>query len=343
MMEYPNKSAASVLSGVRASGGCQGGLRRVLCPIDISQVEAGKPQLSVSWSLAKRSGAELDCLFVNPFYDMHAGYGPFLEGAAYSDIAQSVSPADLIRKDKKKMKALLEDAGVPVADPLVLTECQVGPVFTTVRDWMSACQGASSDSMIVITKTESAGFTDFVLGSLATRIIRSSNVPCLVLPQGRVRPGWEPTTAIMGFALDSPNVTEHDFVATLPSLGCRNVTLVHAFKREPVLQAAETYRTVTGRPNGDLEIYNLVEDNIRHRLEAAAEMLPPSFTERSIAFEPGKPEEILYRACAAVDPQAAVLVLGRSVPATELGYLGSTLQHLVSAARIPVLILPFGS
>jgi nucleotide-binding universal stress UspA family protein len=119
--------------------------------------------------------------------------------------------------------------------------------------------------------------------------------------------------------------------------------LVHAFKREPVLQAAETYRTVTGRPNGDLEIYNLVEDNIRHRLEAAAEMLPPSFTERSIAFEPGKPEEILYRACAAVDPQAAVLVLGRSVPATELGYLGSTLQHLVSAARIPVLILPFGS
>lgn len=318
-------------------------LTRVLCPIDVSHAEVAKPQLAVSWRLAQRCKAELDCLFVNPFYDLHSGYGPFLEGAAYSDVVQSVTPSDLIREDKKKMRVLLEQAGVPASDPAVLTECQVGPVFSTVRDWMGSPAASGQQSLLVITKSETAGFTDFVLGSLATRIIRSSNVPCLILPEKRVRPDWLPMHAILGFALDSPAVTEHDFVQVLPELGCRRITVVHAFKRESVLQVAASYRSATGRPGGDQEIYSLVEDDIRHRLEAAAEALPAVFDERAIAFEHGKPEEVLYRACSAVDPGSALLVLGRSAPATELGYLGSTLQHLVSAARIPVLVLPFGA
>jgi nucleotide-binding universal stress UspA family protein len=321
---------------------------RVLCPIDLSQSQSAKNQLLVSWNLAKSCNAELDCLFVNPFYDMYAGYGPFLDGAVYSDVSQSVSPSDLIREDKKRMRALFESAGVPMDDPRVATECQVGPVFSTVKDWIgddssSKNVGPASgpQSMIVITKSETAGFSDFVLGSLATRIIRSSNLPCLVLPEGRVRSEWRPVNVLMGFALDNPSISEHEFVGALPQLGSKKLTMIHAFKRDPVLQAAESYRVATKQQGNDDLLYALIEDNIRHRLEAATEAVPPGFVERGLLFDHGKPEEVIFKACAASDPDETLLVLGRSVPATELGYLGSTLQHLVSAARIPVLVLPF--
>lgn len=321
---------------------------RVLCPVDLNHADIAKTQLIVSWNLAKTCHAELDCVFVNPFYDMYAGYGPFLDGAVYSDVTQSVSPSDLIREDKKRMRAFFETAGVPMDDPHVSTECQVGPVYSTVKDWMGDAGSSATVSpsvgpmsLIVITKSETAGFSDFVLGSLATRIIRSSNIPCLVLPEGRVRPDWRPVNVLMGFALDSPCISEHDFVGVLPQLGSRNLKMIHAFKRDPVLQAAESYRIATKQKGNDDVLYALIEDNIRHRVEAATEAVPAGFLERSLVFERGKPEEVIFKACAAADPDATLLVLGRSVPATELGYLGSTLQHLVSAARVPVLVLPF--
>lgn len=315
-------------------------LNRVLSPLDIGQADVARVQAGISWNLARPCNALLDCLYVNPFYDTYAGYGPYLDGIAYADVINSIKPNELIEEDKKKLRALLQEADIPLGNPHVTLECDVGSVFQLVKDWIGIRPRESrSDNLIVITKSHSSGFSDFILGSLATRIVRSSEIPCLVLPEKRVKPSWQPKSVLIAYSLDNPNIVHQPMISLLPIIGCEEIKLLHAFKRESVLEAASE-RKNPGQKTDEV-MYSLIEDNIRRKLEAAVESLPLGFAERDLLLKQGRPEEVIYTACAASPSDSTLLVVGRSAPATELSYLGSTLQHIVSAAEVPVLVLPY--
>lgn len=318
--------------------------KRVLCPVDIAQKKGELAQAKVAFQLACRLGAEVEYLYVNPFYEAYASYGPYLDGLAYADAMERVQPEDMIRADKSRLQSFLTEAGVPLNDPKVSIDCQVGPVGDTIKDWLGdekcpdGFEGCSR--LIVLSKVRTGGLRDFLLGSVATRIVRTSTSPCLVLPEG-VRADWLPSYAVVGESMQDGFIIKQPALKLLPELGVASIEVVHAFRGTDVLAAGRANRSSgsalppTGK-SADL-VYSLIEDNVRHRLAGAVEELGPEWIERTLIFETSHAEALLRARCERHE-QDGVLVLGRSSAATEFGYLGSTLQHLVSRATLPVLV-----
>lgn len=317
-------------------------LTRVLCPVDIAQKKGELAQAKIAYQLACRLGAEVEYLYVNPFYEAYASYGPYLNGLAYADDIERMQPEEMIKADKSRLQSFLNEAGVPLHDPNVSIDCQVGPVGDTIKDWLGdekCVPGEGCGRLIVLSKVRTGGLRDFLLGSVATRIVRTASLPCLVLPEG-VTADWTPSTAIVGESLQDGFLMNQPAMSMLTDLGVSGIEVVHAFRGTDVLAArrAEKGSGFLSHPDESADLVCAVlEDSVRHRLTAAVEELGPEWKERTLIFETGSAEALLRKRCELCEHNG-VLVLGRSSAATEFGYLGSTLQHLVSRSTIPVLV-----
>jgi nucleotide-binding universal stress UspA family protein len=320
-------------------------IKRVLCPLDIMQKKGEGLQARIAFQIAKRLGADVEYLYVNPFYEAYASYGPYIDGLAYHDAVNRVLPEEMIRGDKVRLQSFLSDSGVPIGDRRVSIDCQVGPVGDTINDWLGDGQCPpgfeTCESLILLSKVRTGALRDFLLGSVATRIIRTVTSPCLVLPEG-LSEDWVPTYAIVGESMQNEGLLiRQPELALVKELGVQAIEVVHAFRGGDVLAAGRAFGRSDAHASIDSSadlVYALLEDNVRHKLSAAVEELGPEWTERMLTFEVGHPEALLRSRCDHHEKDG-VLVLGRSSTASEFGYLGSTVQHLVSRATLPVLIL----
>lgn len=316
-------------------------LEKIICPFDLNVKNEEVPTAKMAWSLAEKTGASLEIIYANPFFELSNGYGPYLDGVTYSQMMSAARPDEMEKDDRKQIRTVLSEAGLPMEASRIKVSCRVCSPATMLDDAMA--ESDTSTTLLVMSKSLSSGLTDFIIGSLTNRAIRLSPVPVLVFPTRFAieEENWAVHELVVAESLHGEPVVHHPFLQVLPSLGATGVELVHAFKRDSLLCAKESL-TEASQNSIDV-VYSLVEGNLQRQLEGEMEKLDGDWSERRVTLKVGRPEKGIAQA---VDetvmrvPNGVLLALGRSREASEFSYLGSVTQHLISTARVPTLILP---
>ncbi len=137
----------------------------ILVPVDFSP--ASLRALDVALGLAQRTGGRVEILHC---YELPALVSP--DGAV---IAGAELTAQIMQDSRARLSSLVkarEDAGVEVG-----THTSQGPVFSAILDRAKAVEA----SMIVMGTHGRSGLPRLLLGSVAEKVIRTAEVPVLVV------------------------------------------------------------------------------------------------------------------------------------------------------------------
>jgi nucleotide-binding universal stress UspA family protein len=143
-------------------------LRKILVPIDFS--EASEAALASACELAKTSDAELIVLHVEELAVLPMGEIPYVAPRVYEELEAAV------RRRLETRVAQLSAAGLRVRGRF-----QVGMASQAIAD---VTRGEQPE-LIVIGTHGRRGFSRWILGSVAERVVRSSTVPVLTVRSTR--------------------------------------------------------------------------------------------------------------------------------------------------------------
>lgn len=144
-------------------------IRRILCPVDFS--EPSDAALRYADDLAQGLGAELLLVHVYqlPFY-------PFQEGEGYGE--------DLKRQVAEDIEKAIGERVATVQSPAKVKNVEGIPHAEITR------LASEEDVDLVVMGTHGrTGLDHFLIGSVAERVVRTSSVPVLTVPQNVVEIG----------------------------------------------------------------------------------------------------------------------------------------------------------
>lgn len=298
-------------------------LRHILCPFDFSEVSSHA--LDQATVLARQSGAQLTVLHV--FLSLMPTTGLDALDAA---TAQVIDPADLQElRDRVTVtcKPAL-DAGVSLK--IVIVGGAPVPVILE--------HAASNAVDLIVMGTHGAsGFQHLMLGSVTEKVLRKAACPVLTVPP-RAHTGPVATFRHVLCAVDFSECSRQAVraAATLVESSAAALTLLHVMEwpwHEPPVPGMEG--VPPAQVEALLEYRRYLESSARDGLKGlVASALPGREVSTVIRF--GKPYLELLEA--ARESQADLIVLGvRGRSAVDIGFFGSTTNHVVRGATCPVL------
>ncbi len=298
-------------------------ISRVLCPIDFS--EASVHALEQALILAERSGARITTLHV--VLSMLPGFEQAPMDAATVD---TIDPADLTRRQERlaQLGEKLNWGHVPI-DHVVVGGQPTAVILEQIA--------AGPFDLVVMGTHGTSGFRHLILGSVTEKVLRQAPCPVLTVPPRAPSASAAPWTHVL-CAVDFGACSQSavNAAAVLARDSRAKLTLLHVLEwpwHEPPLPAMD------GIPPAQvealLEYRRYLEQGAVDRLRALADAIP-DHRDVSTLVRFGKP--YVETLAAAEEEDADVLVLGvQGRNALDIGFFGSTTNHVVRAARCPVL------
>jgi nucleotide-binding universal stress UspA family protein len=297
-------------------------VRRILCPIDFS--EHSSHALAQATLLARWFGARLAVLHVRPTVTPHPDIpsgGPVAPWllAELEELRQRVAAAYRDATAAAVDVEALATAGEPVHEIL-------------------GCAGTLPADLIVLGTHGASGFQHLVLGSVTEKVLRKAPCPVLTVPPKAHTATTHFTRLICAVDFSDCSLKAAAFAAALAKESGAALTLLHVIEwpwHEAVLPE------MTGVPGAQAdaiaEYRRYLETGAQERLDAVdTSALPPGTVSTSVRF--GKPYVELLDV--ARQEQADLIVLGvRGRGALDLGFFGSTANHVVRSASCPVLTI----
>jgi nucleotide-binding universal stress UspA family protein len=298
-------------------------IRRILCPVDFS--DCAERALDHAVALAKWYHARLAVLHV---YRLPVPVAMATPGIVPSELL----PIPLTPAERAQLVASLEN--------LVSSHRVAGPHIDILLDEDLEVAGsivrraASLPADLVVIGTHGrSGFERFMLGSVAEKVLRGAACPVLTVPphcdpEAVHRPSLFPQILCpLDFSKASARALE--YASSLANDAGAQVTLLHVVDLPEAMPEP-------GAP--DLSGYRVARFKAaEHALESAADAMRNGHhvTQRILT---GKPYREILRVAGELEPDLIVMgVQGRS--AIDLGFFGSTTQHVVRRAPCPVLTL----
>ncbi len=294
--------------------------RRILCPIDFS--DASAHALEQATRLARWYGARLTVLHVRltvtPHPDVPAGgsMAPWLV-AELEQLRQRVTAAGREATAAGVVVESLATAGQPVHDIL-------------------DCASTLPADLIVMGAHGTSGFQHLVLGSVTEKVLRKAACPVLTVPARAHASTTQFTRLVCAVDFSDCSLKAATFAASLAKESGAALTLLHVIEwpwHEPAMPELQSVPPAQAPAIAEYRRY--LETSAKQRLDAvAASTVPDGMVATSIRF--GKPYVELLEA--AREGQADLIVLGvRGRGALDLGFFGSTANHVVRSASCPVL------
>lgn len=300
-------------------------LTRVLCPIDFS--EASTHALEQAVVLARAAGAAITVLHV--YLSMLPPTGVTTMDGATED---TLDPMLLERwRERAAAQAqVVRDAGVPL--DIVVAGGQ--PVDVILEH-----AAAINADLVVVGTHGTSGVQHLMLGSVTEKLLRRARCPVLTVPPRMHEARLTPFARVLcAVDFSECSLVAANAASALARDAGGMLTLLHVIEwpwHEPPVPTFE------GMPPAQvaalMEYRRYLETGAIERLHVVAASLDPSIDIVSrVRF--GKPWVETLEAAESEQADAIVLgVQGRS--AISLGFFGSTTNHVVRAARCPVLTL----
>lgn len=298
-------------------------LHHVLCPFDFSEVSSHA--LDQATALAHRAGARLTVLHVSPA-DLR-GAGMHALDTATLDAIETVRLEDLRGRVTQACHAATQ-AGVPID----ITIAAGAPVPVIL-----ACAASNAVDLIVMGTHGASGVEHLILGSVTEKVLRKASCPVLTVPP-RAHAGLVASFSHVLCAVDFSEVSNKaaEAAAAVAGTASASITLLHVLEwpwHEPPVP------NMAGVPPAQaealLEYRRYLATSAADALNAlAASSLPGRAVSTLLRF--GRPHAELLDA--AREGHADLIVLGvRGRGAIDLGFFGSTANHVVRRATCPVL------
>ena len=297
-------------------------IHRLLCPTDFS--ETSDHALQQAGALARWYAARLTVLHVRrtvtPHPDMPEGgpMAPWLE-----------TETEALRKKTTEACRAIIDAGTPV-DVAVLHGEPI-PLILAMADSLPA-------DLIVMGTHGASGFQHLLLGSVTEKVLRKATCPVLTVPPRALAAAPRPFTSVLcGVDFSDCSIKAVQFAASIARQSGAALTLLHVLEwpwHEPPTPA------MTGVPPEQARA--LIE--YREYLESSAAARLQSIGATAMADGPAPSGLVRFGKSyvevldAAREQHADLIVVGvRGRSALDLGFFGSTTNHLVRGATCPVL------
>ncbi len=295
-------------------------VRRILCPLDFSEPSAHA--LEQAARMARWYGARLTVLHVRPTVVPH----PDMPAEGHM-APWLVAELETLRQRVMAACAEAATAGVQVDAMTSAGE--------PVHEILTHAETLAAD-LIVLGTHGLSGFRHLVLGSVTEKVLRRATCPVLTVPPRA--PGAVARFTRILCAVDFSDCSQKavTFAATLARQAGATLSLLHVIEWPWHASTTPELPGVTAAQAQAMADYQrYLETGARERLAAAgAAAMPEGQVAASVAF--GKPYvEVL---AAAARDGADLVVLGvRGRGALDLGFFGSTANHVVRSARCPVL------
>lgn len=298
-------------------------IARILCPTDFSEFSTHALEQSVA--VARRTGARITALAVLP------SVSPVVEDVVSTVPAVHTSAGEELARWHEMAEAHVRTVRASGVD-VELEVIEAHPVEAILT------RAASLDASLIVMGTHGAGgFRRFVLGSVTEKVLRRASCPVLTVPP-RVGDAHASALERVLVALDfSPcSVKAADVAADLARDTGGDLTLMHAIEwpwHDDPLSPPEGVPALQSDALRDYREY--LERGAVERLRALAASLPGGDRAATwVRF--GTPYVETLEAAKAADADLIVLgVRGRS--SLDLGFFGSTTNHVVRMAECPVL------
>lgn len=298
-------------------------LRHILCPFDFSEVSSHA--LEQATVLAQQSGARLTVL--NVFLSVMPPTGDDAIDEATSQVIEPSEFQSLQDRARAAARHALK-AGVAV-DIVVMGGAPVATILER-----AATLGVD---LIVMGTHGASGVQHLLLGSVTEKVLRKATCPVLTVP---VRVHGAPAASFTHVlcAVDFSECSRHavEAAAAIVEGSPATLTLLHVMEwpwHEPPVPGME------GIPPAQvqalLEYRRYLESSAVEGLKGIAASLAPN-REVATAIRFGK--SYLELLAAAREGGADLIVLGvRGRSAVDIGFFGSTTNHVVRGATCPVL------
>jgi nucleotide-binding universal stress UspA family protein len=295
-------------------------VRRMLCPIDFS--EPSTHALEQATRLAGWYGARLAVLHVRPTVtphpDLPAG-GPMAPWL--------VAELDELRQRVTASCHEATAAGVAV-EPMAAVGDPVHEIVQCAATWPA--------DLIVMGTHGVSGFQHLVLGSVTEKVLRTAPCPVLTVPPRAHTAATQFTRVVCAVDFSDCSLAAVRLAASLAAASGATLTLLHVLEWPWHDTAATAVEGVSpAQAQAITEYRRYLEGGAKERLEAvAASAVPAGTVATAVRF--GTPYVELLDA--ARQGQADLIVLGvRGRGALDLGFFGSTANHVVRSALCPVL------
>jgi len=294
-------------------------VRRILCPFDFS--EPSTHALEQAARMARWYGARLTVLHVRPTVVPHPDISP--EGhmapwlvAELETLRQRVTAACDVATAGVQVD-VMTSAGEPVHEILTHADTQAA-------------------DLIVLGTHGLSGFRHLVLGSVTEKVLRRAACPVLTVPPRAHATLAQFTRLICAVDFSDCSQKAVTFAATLARQAGATLSLLHVIEwpwPDPTTPEIPGVAPAQAQAMADYERY--LETGAKERLAAVADAaMPGGHVATSVAF--GRPYVELLDA--ARRDGADLIVLGvRGRGALDLGFFGSTANHVVRSATCPVL------
>jgi len=297
-------------------------IHRILCPTDFSETSGHALQQAAA--LARWYGARLTVLHVRltvtPHPDMPAdgAMAPWLE-----------AETEALRKKTTAACRAIIDAGTAVDVAVLCGE--------PVEHIVSMADSLPAD-LIVMGTHGTSGFQHLLLGSVTEKVLRKATCPVLTVPPRAQTTAAQPfRTVLCGVDFSDCSIKAVQFAASVATQSGAALTLLHVLEwpwHEPPLPTMEGVPPEQVRAL--IEYRKYLESSAASRLQGIGATLAPDGPAPAVQVRFGKSYMELLDA--AREQHADLIVVGvRGRSALDLGFFGSTTNHLVRSATCPVL------
>lgn len=295
-------------------------VKRILCPLDFSEPSAHA--LAQAAQLARWYGARLTVLHVRPTVVPHPDISPEGHMAPWL-----VAELETLRHRVSAACADAVAARVPVD--------AMASAGEPVHEILSHADTLGAD-LIVLGTHGLSGFRHLVLGSVTEKVLRRATCPVLTVPP-RARAAISPFRHLL-CAVDFSDCSQHavTFAATLAQRAGASLSLLHVIEwpwHESTIP--ETLGVPVAQAQAMADYRRYLETGAKERLAAiGVAAMPGGQVTTSVSF--GRPYVELLDT--ARRDGADLIVLGvRGRGPMDIGFFGSTANHVVRSATCPVL------
>lgn len=295
-------------------------VRRILCPIDFSEPSAHALEQAIR--LARWSGARLSVLHVRPTVVPHP------------DIPAAGPMAPWLVAELETLRQRVATAGADAVAAGVKVEALAAagePVHEVL-----ACAASLPADLIVLGTHGLSGFQHLVLGSVTEKVLRRATCPVLTVPPRAHTTATHFTRLLCAVDFSECSDRAVRYAAALAQQAGASLDLLHVIDwpwHESAVPDVPGISPAQAQVMADYRRY--LETGAKDRLDAVgAAAMPGGVASATIRF--GKPYAELLDA--ARQDGADLIVLGvRGRGALDLGFFGSTANHVVRSAVCPVL------
>lgn len=297
-------------------------VRRILCPLDFS--EPSTHALAEATRLAGWYGARLTVLHVRPTVVPH----PDIPAAG------QMAPWLVEELDTVRQRVAATCAGAVAAGVAVETMATAGePVLEIL-----SCAASLPADLLVLGTHGLSGFQHLVLGSVTEKVLRKAACPVLTVPPQAHTSATQFTRLLCAVDFSDCSQNAVTFAASLAEQSGATLSLMHVVEwpwHEPT--TLEMAGVSAAQTQAIVEYRRYLERGAKDRLEAVgATARPTGRVATNVTF--GTPYIELLDA--ARHQGADLIVLGvRGRGALDLGFFGSTANHVVRSAACPVLTI----